>query len=244
MLSRIFKRRNRDGQPHGLGLGKPGSLPALPNTPAVAQPDAVRQFAELVGDPAVHASRAFVANILLIVTVLMLGLALWQILPLKTAVPYIVETTEHGVVGRVVEARQYRPEQRLIKSEIGRWVERLMLIDPHRTRDMLRQATSLVRGKAVAQLKDLIDQDQAFRRMLETPGLVRTVDATTVDVSKEGIAFVFVTTTERVSSGPAKVQRWRMTLHYGLVPPGTEAEIMANPLGLAITHIERMQEAS
>lgn len=204
----------------------------------------MRLFAELHGDPAVSAARSFVINVCLSVVVVALVMVIFQMLPLKTTVPYIVEATPSGVVGRVIAATRYEPTDAMIKAELGKWVEQVMLIDPHRTRDNLRRSTAMLRGKAVAEHKALLDTDQVFRRMLETPGLVRTVRVTGADTSSQGIAFIFATTTERTNSGTPLVQKWRFTLHYAMATPESEEEILSNPLGLHLTHIERSQDNS
>jgi hypothetical protein len=38
------------------------------------------------------------------------------------------------------------------------------------------------------------------------------------------------------------VRRWRFTVHYTLVAPDDEAEILANPVGINIAHFERAQD--
>ena len=127
----------------------------------------------------------------------------------------------------------------MIKSGLANWVDDLMVLDAYRTRDNLRRTTALVRGKAVAEHQALLEMERPFERLLATPDLTRESHVSSVDVSTEGIAFVFVTTTERAGSAPPVVRRWRFTIHYALVAPQDEAEILANPVGINISHFER-----
>ncbi|MEY4564157.1 MAG: hypothetical protein RLZZ618_3434 [Pseudomonadota bacterium] len=204
----------------------------------------VRLFAELFGDPQANAARWFVATMVLGVVVLAQALALSHLLPLKKVVPYAVEHTPEGMVVKVVEASNYRPPVGMLKSELARWVERLMVLDPYLTRDNLRLTTRLLRGKAVSEHKDFIDAEAPFKRLLSTPGLVRTAKVNGVDASKDGIAFLFVSTIERSGAGEPVLRKWRFTVHYMLAPPETEEDILSNPSGLNITHFERSQDLS
>jgi type IV secretory pathway component VirB8 len=236
----------RRASPEGNGGDPRSHIPAgqLLNTPPVVDGSPKRTFAALHGDTSVFGARCFVLAAFMGVIVIVQGVALAQLIPLKTTTAYIVEPRQDGLAVHVPKPADFKPQNAYVQAEIGRFVRRVMLIDPHRTRDEQKAALAVLRGKAVAEHRQLLEEDQVFRRMLETPDLVRTVDAVSVDVSKEGIAFVFVTTTERVGQNTPRTQKWRFALHYALIPPESEEQIMANPVGLAITHIERRADAS
>ena len=231
-------RPDRDARRQAKASQRP-----LRNTPPVALEN-VRLFAELFGDPQANAARWFVATIVLAIVVVAQAFAILRMLPLKRVVPYAVEHTADGTVVKVVEAAVYKPTTGVLKSELARWVERLMVIDPYLTRDNLRQSIRPLRGKAVSQHKEFVDLEAPFKRLTATPGLVRTARASGVDVSQDGIAFVFATTTERAGSGEPLIRRWRFTVHYVLAVPNTEEDVLANPAGLNITHFERAQDLS
>lgn len=168
------------------------SAAPLRNTPPVARAN-VRLFAELFGDPQANAARWFVASMVLGGIVALQAIAIFRMLPLKQVVPYAVQHSAEGAIVKVVEAAAYQPGVGVIKSELARWVERLMVIDPYLTRDNLRVSVRPLRGKAVSQHKAFVDSEAPFKRLLATPGLVRTAHTHGVDVSQQGIAFVFVT---------------------------------------------------
>ena len=223
--------------------GSTGGASALENTPLVVDPG-VRLFAEMFGDPVVQSARLFTAMVLVGAVALLEALALWRLTPLKTAVPYLVEASAEGVVARVVQAQAYRPGANMIKSGLAGWVEQLMVLDAYRTRENLRRSTALLRGKAITEHQAFIDAERPFERLLATPDLTRECHVNSVDVSSDGIAFIFVTTTERAGSQPPVVRRWRFTVHYALVAPVEEAEILANPVGINISHFERALDNS
>jgi type IV secretory pathway TrbF-like protein len=214
---------------------------ALNNTPPVVHNRSVSLFAELFGDPQANAARWFVCSCLELVVIVALVLTIKSMLPLKRAVPYTVEVTPTGVVARVVEASQYKPTPAMIKSELAAWAEQMLVLDPYQTKENLRKSTHLLRGKAVAEHNEFLAKENPFGRLAQTPTLVRTVSGISVDASKDGIAFIFLTTTERVQGEPT-VKRQRFTVHYTLATPEDEEELLRNPAGLAITHFELAQD--
>lgn len=127
----------------------------------------------------------------------------------------------------------------MIKAGLANWIDELMVLDAYRTRDNLRRSTALLRGKAVAEHQAFLDAERPFERLLAAPDLTRESHVSSVDVSAEGLAFVFATTTERAGVAPPLQRHWRFTIHYALVAPQDEAEILANPVGINITHFER-----
>jgi type IV secretory pathway component VirB8 len=215
----------------------------LANTPPVVDPG-VRLFAEMFGDPVVQSARLFVLVIALVVVATLEAIALWRLMPLKTAVPYLVEANGEGVVARVVEARRYQPSANMIKSGLANWVEQLMVLDAYRTRENLRRSTALLRGKAIAEHQAFIEAERPFERLIATPDLTREAHINSVDVSSDGIAFIFATTTERAGSQAPLLRRWRFTVHYTLVVPQDDVEIISNPVGINISHFERALDNS
>jgi type IV secretory pathway component VirB8 len=207
----------------------------------VAVDRSVRLFAELFGDPQVHAARWFVISAIALVGNIVQTSAIIGMLPLKRVVPYVVEATNNGVTARVVEASQYRPNTAMIKAELARWADDLMALDPYQTRDKLRRSTLVLRGKAVAEHSDFMKTYKPFERLIEAPTLIRTVQINTVDASQDGLAFLFFTTTER-SNGEPTLKRWRLSVQYAVMTPEDEKELLANPAGLVITHFELQQE--
>lgn len=214
----------------------------LPNTPPIAS-ESVRQFSELVGGPLVFGSRTFVVCCILGAITIVQGVALVRLFPLKRTVLTQVEMAPDGTVAGVREVKPFRPESRFVKAALIQWAKQMLVIDPYRTRDELRRSTLVLRGKAVSEHKEWLEREKVFRRLAETPGLVRTVDKQSADVSKDGIAFLFLNTTERATLGEPKLEQWRLTVHYALVPSDEEEEVSVNPLGLNITHFELVKVA-
>ena len=210
----------------------------LHNTPAVVLDESVARFAELFGDPRVSAARSFLVSVGVGVIAIVQSVALYRLVPLKTVTPVLVEASPDDRLAVTREAKALRPEGRFIKAALVDWGRMMLVIDPFRTRDQLSKSTKVLRGKAVPEHKQWLDEQLVFRRMAETPTLTRTVEKVSADTSKDGIAFLFIKTAERSNQGEPKLEEWRFTIHYALTPSADEDEVIANPLGLNNTHYE------
>ncbi len=220
-------------------------LAPLVNTPPIALVTPAQKFSELYGNAAVHGSRWFVVSVLLLGANLLLGLALFSLIPLKSVVPYLVEAnSEKLLVARPAKLEEFHPDARFVKSEATAYVRNLMTIDPYLTRGNFQSAMRRSADKAVGKVKELIQTDQPFERLSKQPGLVREAVVTSVDTSQAGNILVTVTTNERLSQNPPIVENWRFTLHYKTVPPETEAQLMDNPLGINFVYFERFKEGA
>lgn len=221
-------------------------LASGPNTPVSLYDDAAGKFAEIWGSAKVNEARMF---IIAFGSVLMglagLGTAL-VVFPLKQIVPWVVEVNPGtGVVNRPIEIQRIEPNVAVIKSELARWAEAVYAIDPARSSELLRWANQRTADKAVGQFAEFRSRERIFERINREQDLVREVRVSSVDASRPGMAFIFLTTTERV--GPAapsadKTKRWRITLNYKLVPAKQESEILSNPLGLYVTFFNDTEE--
>lgn len=224
------------------------SLAALGNTPPAVEDQSRRAYASLLGTERVHGSRWFVVSAVEAAIILMLVIALWQLFPLKTVVPYLVHVDpETGQMkGKPVAAEQFKGQvsDRMIGAEARAFVRRMVTIDPFVTRSNLEQVAKRVTGKASAEFREFLGAERPFERLAKTPGLVRTAESLTVDASQKNVAFVFVQTAERISSGEPIVTKWRFTLHYVIDPAVDPHGIEENPLGFVVTHFERVQDST
>lgn len=234
MFKRLLRRRTNEDR----------SLQTLGNTPPVAQDeDAVGQFAALYGAPFALANRLMLALIGALFVIGGLVVLLIMLFPLKTVVPALVEQQGRNLKVTEVQASSYRPTDAMIKSELANWSEWILTLDAHLSGPNLRKAIARTRGNATNELNEFIEKEQVFRRLLKTPTLVRTPKVSEPEIVKDGLAFVFVNTTERVEGKPTE-KRWRITIHYTIIPPTTSAELLGNPLGLYTTHFDLTTEVT
>jgi type IV secretion system protein TrbF len=228
------------------GRQSPESLPDLGNMPPALMDRAPSRFASKLGNESVHGSRWFVFSMIQAVVIVALGFAVASMMPLKTVVPYMVslDPDTGQLRGKPVAAEEFRAKisERHIAAEARAFVRGLMTIDPFVTRSNLSRVATRVTGKANTEFKEFLSAERPFERLAKTPGLVRTAENITVDASQKNVAFVFVQTAERVSSGEPIITKWRFTLHYVIDPAVDERGIDENPLGFVVKHFERVQD--
>lgn len=229
-----------------FGSGKTtGNLIAdMGNAPLTAFDEAQNRFFEIYGSAKVESSRWFVAFIVAMAVAAMLGIALYNVMPLKTVVPYMVKVdSQTGAVAQVVTAANFKPDAAVRTYFLSQWVEQVMTLDPYQTQKNVKKAFSVTRDKAVTEFTELLSTDKPIERLVGDPSLTRVVKVNSINPgTSDGIAFVRITTEERSGPGALKTKRYVFTIHYALVPPQTEEDLRINPIGMFITHFVRSDE--
>lgn len=204
----------------------------------------VEEFAEVYGSALVNSRRMFVVCVLALLFAVATMFALWRVASTKVAIPFMFEVTDAtGVVSRPARLEPGIPNGNVIKAELAKWLEQVYTIDSKQTLRLFKEANAHTSGKAVEQFRQFRVEEDIIKRLKEQPDFVRVANVKSVDVSTPGLAYGYVTTLE--SSGtdaPANPKSYRVTLHYSIVPPTTEAQIYANPLGLYVTFFNAVQE--
>lgn len=240
------KSTRQRGQSEQEGTSASGQyLTAGPNTPASLYNQAADKFAEIYGGPLVAANRMFVISFGCVALALASVGTVAFMLPLKEVRPWVVPVTPEGTVNRPVEVQRIDPNVAVIKAELARWAEAVYAIDPLRSSDLLRWANARTADKAVSQFAEFRARERIFERISREADMVREVKVTAVDVSQKGTAFIFLTTAERMTAGspaPDKVKKFRVTLNYRTLTPTQEKDLLANPLGLFVTHFADIEE--
>lgn len=208
--------------------------------------DAAGRFAELYGGSRVAAHRMFVVSVVALLLAIAAVAGIILTARNNVVMPWIVEVNkEAGLVSRPVRIENMRPSDAVVKAELARWVVKVFTIDSIQTPQLMREANAMTRGLGTAQFAEFRLQQNILKRMTEDPSLQRKVTISSVDASQPGMAFVFLGTQEAQGTTASTGQaHWRVTLRHELVPPRTEQEILANPLGLYITSMNVAQEAA
>lgn len=228
----------------GGGKTSDSLIADMGNAPLTAFQEAENRFFEIYGSSKVESSRWFVAFLAALSVIAMLGLALYNLTPLKTVVPYMVKVdSEVGAVAQVASAANFKPDASVKSYFLSQWVEQVMTLDPYQTQKNIKKAYSVTRDKANAEFTELLNTDKPIERLVGDQALTRVVKVNSVNPgSSDGIAFVRITTEERSGPGAVKTKRYVFTIHYAIVPPQTEEEIRINPIGMFITHFVRSEE--
>lgn len=224
----------------------PDELARHANTPAGAFDDGREEFAEIYGSATANSARMFVLACLALILSIAMAITVATLLPLKETAPWLVPYDKtSGLVDRPIEVVKVTPNEAVVKAELAKWVDWVYTIDTLRTTELYKSANSRARDKAIGQFTEFRIREKTFERIQKEPGLSREVKVSSVDASQTGIAFVFLTTTERSSAGQSsadKVKRYRLTLHYQLDPPKNQADLLVNPLGIYVTFFNEAEE--
>jgi type IV secretory pathway component VirB8 len=214
------------------------------NSPDVALEKGRREWFERVGSPTVEKSRYFVIAVLIAVLMIALVFALIRMMPLNRTVPFIVQVDKQSgmVTSRPVRAEEFKPGQPEQQYFIVQWVRHLLELDPYVTERNLSDAYQLTRGKAIDEFTDFINKTQPIKRVKTTTSLTRSVNVKSVSFVDAGSAMVRVSTEERQVGQDAIVKNYVLTVHFSMLPPETEAEIIKNPIGIFITHFAINEE--
>lgn len=168
------------------------------------------------------------------------AVTIMQMLPLKERVPYFVEVER--ATGRVVQsdqaARSFVPDENNRRYFVKEWVQSMFMIDQARTKEyLLPRARAMVRGKAINQYENWLNEDKTILRMVESPDLSRAVEVRSISFlpGAENVAMVRVLFHTEDKNTPKVTEGRVVTIHYEMVPPQTDEEILRNPIGLLIT---------
>jgi type IV secretory pathway TrbF-like protein len=231
----LFGRKKNTPQ---RGLGD------LPSAPVGMYEEARNEFAEIYGSALVGQSRLFVGVCLMGLIALAAVAGVVVVGSKNTAVPVLVEVNaDGGVMNKPVRIDAIRPNTAVVKAELSKFATKVFTIDSRLTPTYFREANVMTRGLATTQFTEFRISEDVLNRIAKEPNMSRTPTVTSVDTSQAGLAFVFLTTSENRNTSTGLVQtRWRMTLNYELTPPTTEAQILANPLGLFVTGMNIIKE--
>ena len=214
------------------------------NVPNAAYEQAKDEWFERMGEPVVEKNRWFIVA-------LVIGLALVasmtmnsMMLPLKTVEPYVINVNKESgaVTASSVRAQDYKPAEPEKKYFLARWIEQLITLDPGVSEYNLRQAFAFTRGKAIQEYTDYMNQTQPLRRLRDEKTLTRQVRIVSVGFVQDNVANIrFVAEERQIGSQPV-IKRYTAILHFEVVPPITEKDIIFNPVGLFITHFAITEE--
>lgn len=220
-------------------------LSESPSAPVGIFKDPRDEFAEIYGSSKVSSQRMFVVSILAIGLAVVAVSFLFINAQKSVAIPLLVEFNDTGVVNKPVRIESIRPTQAVIKAELARWVVKVFTIDSIQTPQFFREANAMTKGLGTQQFTEFRVNQNIINRMTKDQTLQRKVTVSSVDVSQDGVAFIFLSTQEaKGAETNAASARFRATLKYELISPDTESAIMANPLGIFITSMNITEEAA
>jgi len=172
---------------------------------------------------------------------LLLTVALFVLLPLKTIQPYVVEVNKLSGEARAAEvavsAKNYRPDDATKSFWLSEFAKGALTIDPRRdvTEENIRQAGAKARGKAATQLADYLRRTQPIKTIMEDPDFSRRVTVRAVTFLKNANTATVQLQTEDLTRGrSSELRRYIVKLDYAFAEPTSTAEILQNPLGMFV----------
>lgn len=211
-----------------------------PGAPPVVDPTLNRQWFEIEAAPVLERNRYFIIALALAFSLVVALIALVVMMPLKTVVPFVLEKTEEGaVIPAPRTAQQFKPGVAEKRYFLAQWVKQLLTLDSHLSEIDLAEAYLLTRGKATVEFTDWLARTSPMVELKNDPTLTRNVSISSISLIEDQVALLRVVTERRSNSNPgAQREKFVITLHFVLVPPKTEEDLMKNPLGLFITHFQ------
>ena len=203
------------------------------------------EWFERYGCAVVDRNRLFVGWVLTTLALLAACIALAVLMPLKTVEPYVVKVADNGLaIADRAAAQSYRPGRAERTYFVSRWVQQLLTVDPYLTERQLAEAYRMTSGLATQQMLDWMKADRPIERLQKDPRLSRSVAIVTVAPLDETVMQVRVRAETRSLGSAVQSRTLQVTVHYAIVPPKTEAEIIQNPIGLYVTRFNVAEELS
>ncbi len=194
-------------------------------------------------------NRAWVFAIAAILVALVEGLALWSMVPLKTATPYYLEvdklTGEVRPSDRVATAFDAGSAELSLRYFMNLWARRRLALDPEGriAEREIALAYVMTTGAASRQFDEWLDKERPFERLKREPGYSREVDLMPASFLSKDVAVIDATVTEQIAGNTISSKHQRLTLHFTLIPPSAvgsdedmKRRLRLNPIGFYVTH--------
>lgn len=181
------------------------------------------------------------------IAIVVLGAAIYQMLPLKTVEPYIMRV---DATGRTESANESLEKFNVNEAQkayfLSRWVESFMSLKKDRIEEGLKNATRFTRGAASQKLADWIKENNPLAASIANPKLdihTQIVAVNAINDDQALIRFYTVTRGEPNASAPVR-NHWSLTAKFIQVKPATAEEADFNPVGLYVIDYSLTKELS
>ena len=224
-------------------------LSALQQTPGPLLQAATQEYFARGSLQSIQIGHWKIFSSMLLVALMMLSAAMWQLIPLKTVEIVTVERVEGGG-GRVIAEAAitgWKPTQDAIGYQFNNWTESVFDINYSTWKRNVDRATEMVSGTGLEQLRALLRKEDFNPAALiaEKPSFVRTYEFISLNFIKDDVALLRFKTTTRPTTGSTPVIKiFAMTLNFSFQPPTTQKEAVRNPAGLFITSFNLSEEAT
>lgn len=219
-----------------MSLKKKQPIPSGPESPYL---EARREWLERYGDYVASAARwRLICALSMLCCGLSLAVNLYQLNQTKIT-PYIVEVDKLGSAAAVrplQESGQVPP--RLIQAEIVNLVVnwRTVTADIELQKKLVRKVAAYIGGSASGTIREWYAANNPYQR---AESRLVSVDPSGVPlpVSSDSWRITWRETTRNHTGATTDVATYEATVRIVIVPPKTEAQIIANPGGVLVTSL-------
>lgn len=199
----------------------------------------VQKYLNAVEAPKVENRKLMGVLVMLSVAMLLMGLGMNQMLPLKERVPYVVvdELDSAGQPTGRVEVREggmshFTPQEAHLRYSLNQWVQDFLTIDEYTESIRLPRSNAMLRGQALNDWRVyLANTHQPIERLRQNPEYRERAEVISMNFLNESTVLIRVKLTTRNGSE----RRLSINLQTVIIPPTTDEEIYRNPIGLWIT---------
>lgn len=207
--------------------------------------DTARKYFDRGARHMVDSNRSFV--IIIILSLIILS-GIWTfnlLLPLKTVETFQVTRHDTGRLTADTEpVGKWYPDSDSVAYFLNQWGSKVFTINPSTITTTTKEASQMVVGSAVDQLRALRLKDNPFLLLKESPNLTRDYFHVSINFLKEDVALLRFRTVTRVAPGTEpKEVTYALTITFVRIKPSTREQVITNPGGLFVSNFNLSEEA-
>lgn len=199
----------------------------------------VQKYLDVVESPKAGNRRLTIMVIVLGAVLFAQGAAIVMMLPLKERVPYTIEveadangkpTGNVTVADRI--AKKWEPSEANVRYFLARWAENLLSVDEYTKDRRLPASYALLKGQAIEDWKRYVqEQGKPLELLAAKPDLRIRAQIISITFLSDKSAMIRV----KLTGPDGSEKRVQVNATYDFLPPATDEEVYANPMGLWIT---------
>lgn len=206
------------------------------------------RYYEMFIAPIQRENRAWLVATALLAVAIAEAMALWQLIPLKERVPYVLEFDAN--TGRIEVAQRVLTKLNVSAVSVDyflrKWITRVDSLDSQTIGESIPRAAAWTRADAVKELDEYIQKQKLAERLVRFPERTQVVEVKTISYINDGkIALVRYDVVERSSGAETKRIPRLLTATVSLISPDAGSELERdNPIGLTISHFQISDEVN
>jgi len=225
-------------------MKKTASSQSVPDfAPGNLNQDTARVYFERGVAASIQRNHAYLLSLILAIGLAGVPWAAGYLLPLKSVETFVITKTDGGrLVADGEPVGKWSPDSDSIAYFIGYWARNVFDINRSTVESTIAEASSMVVGNAIEQLRDLRKRDNPLALLRDAPNLSRTYEYKTINFIRDDVALLRFKTITRIPGTQPKEQSYAMTVTFVRVKPTSREQVMRNPAGLFISNFNLTEE--